>query len=721
MPVLRIFVAHIANKTSEMGCAYPMPLLPAARLPYVIASLLLAISFGHTPISWAQQKPKTEKAAKPNPEKKAAPKPDPAPTTPVAQTDTLPAEDPFRLKLPSNFHLKILENRLQILVIEDPEVPLVTYTIGLRGGVFSQGVKYKGVPYLLEKLVPRPSLEHENSARFDAEWQQIAPFYHARLAADYLGLQLQVQQPVAEEGLRLLAKLLRYPRFDTVDVVEAKKHYTEQLMADEANPAIVLQQEVLKARWNGLAPLFDVRGSYSQVRDVSRIQLTQYHAQHMTPANTLLIIAGDIKHQEAFAWADSAFASWPNPYSVATEDVVLPRTPPVDTAFTLVSELAQVPTVVLSFPLPSVQANPKTYYTALVLSRLLSQRNNEFTRALQNNVLPYDLGCTYYPSLRQSHFQLNLTGSALDLRRSIIQLLAQIDTLNNPFYFSDKAIEQAKQTLEADYYFEQYPVDELSYKLLDMWSFHDLLRYKNYPNGIQAVNRFDLTFFIRDYLQFKPAITAVLLSSEQAELAGLDTLLANLSAIRQQVLKKPEPPQPAVPVSPAITASDSLPVAQNPSEKPAIGGGGYLALLQGAKPPDARDSSFAKFLGPDGTNPSIPVSQEELRAYRILFKINTADFDSTDKVVLGRVVDFVNQHPDLKVFINGHTDLSGPADYNLYLSFQRALIVKNYIKANYKCDFERLVVRGLGEQKPEFEEIDPEQAAKNRRVDFSTE
>ncbi|MBF0419475.1 MAG: OmpA family protein [Magnetococcales bacterium] len=71
------------------------------------------------------------------------------------------------------------------------------------------------------------------------------------------------------------------------------------------------------------------------------------------------------------------------------------------------------------------------------------------------------------------------------------------------------------------------------------------------------------------------------------------------------------------------------------------------------------------------------------------------------------------------VVINGHTDSDGSEDYNLKLSFRRALAVRAHLVEWYHIDMKRLFVRGFGKSWPRAYNNSPEGKQANRRVEIA--
>jgi outer membrane protein OmpA-like peptidoglycan-associated protein len=80
------------------------------------------------------------------------------------------------------------------------------------------------------------------------------------------------------------------------------------------------------------------------------------------------------------------------------------------------------------------------------------------------------------------------------------------------------------------------------------------------------------------------------------------------------------------------------------------------------------------------------------------------------------LADYMNQHPNLKALIKGHTDDVGDAAANLALSQQRAETVRQ-VMINLGVDAQRIEAKGYGETQPKTRDQTIEARAINRRVE----
>lgn len=87
------------------------------------------------------------------------------------------------------------------------------------------------------------------------------------------------------------------------------------------------------------------------------------------------------------------------------------------------------------------------------------------------------------------------------------------------------------------------------------------------------------------------------------------------------------------------------------------------------------------------------------------------------KTELEKVIRFLDENPDIRVRINGHTDDVGSDQYNQQLSLNRAKAVYEYLKET-GISADRLDYKGFGESKPMVANDSEMNRQKNRRIAF---
>lgn len=112
------------------------------------------------------------------------------------------------------------------------------------------------------------------------------------------------------------------------------------------------------------------------------------------------------------------------------------------------------------------------------------------------------------------------------------------------------------------------------------------------------------------------------------------------------------------------------------------------------------------------------ITEGKLVSYGIYFDVNKDVVKPESYGTLKDIAAVLNEVPDVKVQIVGHTDSDGDDAKNLDLSKRRAASVKAELTKSFGVNADRLETDGLGESKPVATNDTPVNKALNRRVEF---
>ena len=103
--------------------------------------------------------------------------------------------------------------------------------------------------------------------------------------------------------------------------------------------------------------------------------------------------------------------------------------------------------------------------------------------------------------------------------------------------------------------------------------------------------------------------------------------------------------------------------------------------------------------------------------YGIHFDTGKATILPDSESILGEIVKMLQQNPDVKLSVEGHTDNVGAAASNQALSAKRAQAVVAWLTA-HGVAASRLTAKGWGQTKPVADNTSEDGRAKNRRVEL---
>jgi len=112
------------------------------------------------------------------------------------------------------------------------------------------------------------------------------------------------------------------------------------------------------------------------------------------------------------------------------------------------------------------------------------------------------------------------------------------------------------------------------------------------------------------------------------------------------------------------------------------------------------------------------LEEGKLVSYGIYFDVNKDIVKPESYGALNDIAKILNEVPDVKVKIVGHTDADGQDAANLDLSKRRAASVKAELANSFGVNADRLFTDGMGESQPVAPNDTPSNKALNRRVEF---
>ena len=129
--------------------------------------------------------------------------------------------------------------------------------------------------------------------------------------------------------------------------------------------------------------------------------------------------------------------------------------------------------------------------------------------------------------------------------------------------------------------------------------------------------------------------------------------------------------------------------------------------------------TFNNYQDADGCPDEVPAAVKKFTGVieGINFKTGSADILPGSYVLLDRAAKVLQDYPDVKLEISGHTDSRGKADYNRDLSQRRADAVKTYFVTRGVAS-ERLQSIGYGPTRPIANNKTQSGRATNRRTEF---
>jgi len=107
----------------------------------------------------------------------------------------------------------------------------------------------------------------------------------------------------------------------------------------------------------------------------------------------------------------------------------------------------------------------------------------------------------------------------------------------------------------------------------------------------------------------------------------------------------------------------------------------------------------------------------DFKVDNIQFDINSSVIPSASYEELNQLGDFLREHPKTYVVLSGYTDITGPAEYNMWLARRRAEKVQAYLTKYSGVSVGRIITQWYGKEDPIADNTSEEGRQQNRRVE----
>lgn len=612
-----------------------------------------------------------------------------------------------------------MANGLELLVIPDSRVPMVTTTMVIRGGYTTQYSSYEGIAALVEHVLPQMSSAYTTQNEYRQTLQRSGL---QLLVATHANCQYFSLSGLKEElpgNLTTLLNIVQRPDWDTLWVGRAKKMLLDKVTARDASPAQYLNHRLNQLLWGRYAPQVTELPDYLTLRNQATTTMADYHREFFQPPNMLLIVCGDVTPLTVEMEVAEAIVNW---YHIPPARRPRPKTQwlKADTLERMVLEGIETPLVSAGWVLPPYK--PATYRTALLLNVLL-QQPNKLTLALKKNDLTYGLtpGLVQLPQV-QGALKLTAIVKAGMLPLYLETLKKQIALAAHQPVFTPKDIAQAVNLLEQQEVLARDRPSTYGSVVAQRWGLMGEQGLVLSIDSLRSITPAQLQAFIKEYLYEQPMAVAIVGSSLHLQ---QDFLTAY---IQQDFPKKALPPTlasakvnakdttKATPtrdsLSVAVAKVDSIP----PKDTTALAHhkADSLKELATVRPDSILVKDSLRTLPTQSAIPTLA----EVNACRVHYSFGQVYWDSLYNDTLARIVTYMNLNPDSKMTIVGHTDSEGGAEANRQMALRRAIAIKQYLIREYRLMPQRITVVSLGETKPLVKEVDAATRKINRRVEF---
>jgi zinc protease len=402
-----------------------------------------------------------------------------------------------------------LENGLQVVVLPNPTVPLVTVQVTIRNGAFTQLTEgEEGVPHILEHIL----FKAYGGSGFSEAANKLNAYYNGTTSDETVTYHMTLPASNLDAGVKLLADLMRAPRFDRFELRDEKNVVRGELERLASDPEFVLSTMVDQKLWGAGFGRKNTIGNMVTIMSSTADQLKRTYERFYLPNNAAVVFTGDVTAAAAFGSASKHMVRWrrgEDPF----RSLELPPMPALaaSEAITVPIETNDV-TLLVRWHGPSVRTDPGATYAADVFSAIINDPASDFQTRLVDSGLFQSVSMGYLTRAHTGPVTLRATTTADQLVEASAALRREIDRFPERDYVTPEILAIAKKREAVNWAMAMETPSGLASFIGDLWSVADLDYARGYIDAMQAQSADDIARYVATYVSGKPRVTGIMVS-----------------------------------------------------------------------------------------------------------------------------------------------------------------------------------------------------------------
>jgi zinc protease len=408
-----------------------------------------------------------------------------------------------------------LANGLDVIVLEAHATPLVTVEIAVKNGAYTEPPDYNGLSHVYEHMFFKANQKIPNQERFHERERELGIVSNGSTGTERVNYFVTTTKGFLREAMVFMNDAIRYPLFDETELAKERQVILGEFDRADANPYDVFDRRVDEKLWYRYPGRKDPLGRREVIAATTPEQMRTVQRKFYVPNNSALFVTGDVQAAEIFPLAQDIFGDWERGANPFDNPTTLVEHPPLERSVALILEQpVQVPVLMLTWQGPDTRRDAPATYAADVFSYILGQPNSYFQQTLVHSGLMLQASLGYLTQMNAGQITLFGYVQPEKFREALGAIYAEIDRFDDPDYFPDEQLANAKTLLEIQDLYSREEMTEMTHTLSFWWASAGLDYYRDYFDHLRQVTREDTAAYVRRYLQGQPFVCGVCLSPE---------------------------------------------------------------------------------------------------------------------------------------------------------------------------------------------------------------
>jgi zinc protease len=203
----------------------------------------------------------------------------------------------------------ILPNGMQLFLLEDHELPLISFSARIRTGSIYEPADKIGLASITGIVMRTGGTVSKTGDEIDEQLESIAASVETGIGLNSGSASVSVLKKDIDVGLEILADILMNPAFSEDKIMLAKIQHQSSIARRNDDVRAIAGREFEKIIY-GPESVYARHTEYATIINITRDDLVAFHKKFYSPNNMMLGIWGDFDTQEMIQKIEKAFEGW---------------------------------------------------------------------------------------------------------------------------------------------------------------------------------------------------------------------------------------------------------------------------------------------------------------------------------------------------------------------------------------------------------------------------
>jgi zinc protease len=432
---------------------------------------------------------------------------------PAKITTTKPASD---------IASRVLANGLEVIVLEDHSVPLVTIELGVRNGSFTEPPELNGLSHLYEHMFFKANRAIANQEDYLQRIGQLGITYNGSTREEVVDYYFTTTSPNLRAAMNFMRDAARYPLFDEREFERERQVVIGEIDRNESEPGYYLNKEMNDRLFYKYPSRKQPLGNRETVSTATPAKMRLIQSRYYVPNNSTLVVTGDVLPEDIYKMAQEFFGDWPRREKDPFVEFPLVEHPPLPKSEgNVIKQPVTNVLLEIGWQGPSIGKDDAATYAADTFSFIMQQPDSRFQRSLVDTGLVTAVAIGYYTQRNVGPINIIAQTTPDKARAAIRAIYNEVAHFNDKDYYTDEQLESAKALLEADDLYSREKLDEYAHTLSFWWSSTGIDYFRGYLANLRRTSRADISRYVTTYIQGKPHVGLALISESAQQQAKL--------------------------------------------------------------------------------------------------------------------------------------------------------------------------------------------------------